>query len=182
MASPTNAAHGVLPLCGGFGHSLTRRLRLRLRNDPMLAPSVASLLASTATRAGCCQRDDRKRVSTALSEALSNAIIHGNLEVSSALRNEGQDAAYRQLIQRRMAETPYKDRTVTIVSETSRLGATWVISDQGVGFDPRALPDPTDPLLRLQFSGRGILVMRSVFHSVEYNAQGTSVTLRLDAA
>lgn len=49
----------------------------------------------------------------ALEEALSNAIIHGNLEVSSKLR-ERDDNAYGDLINESARTAPYADRRVTI--------------------------------------------------------------------
>jgi serine/threonine-protein kinase RsbW len=51
------------------------------------------------------------------------------------------------------------------------------IEDQGCGFNPAELPDPTaDENLEMNH-GRGILLMRAYMSSVVFNPQGNKVTL-----
>ncbi len=52
-----------------------------------------------------------------------------------------------------------------------------MIRDQGRGFDPNSLPDPTDPANLEKAAGRGVLLMRSFMDEVSYNDRGNSVTL-----
>eukprot|EP01025_Chloroclados_australasicus_P025049 TRINITY_DN25060_c0_g1_i1.p1 TRINITY_DN25060_c0_g1~~TRINITY_DN25060_c0_g1_i1.p1 ORF type:complete len:120 (-),score=16.28 TRINITY_DN25060_c0_g1_i1:89-448(-) len=87
---------------------------------------------------------ERLRVGVALEEALLNASYHGNLEVSSKLR-EVNHAEYYDLAERRMSEPPYCDRRVHVHCEMTGDGVKYVIRDEGPGFDPGELPDPTDP-------------------------------------
>ena len=51
--------------------------------------------------------NDRLRIGIALEEALLNALYHGNLEVSSTLRDSDQ-GLYEQTAKQRMKESPYK--------------------------------------------------------------------------
>jgi len=51
------------------------------------------------------------------------------------------------------------------------------IGDEGPGFDPSKLPDPTDPANLEMASGRGILLMRTFMTDVHYNNNGNVVTL-----
>ena len=52
-----------------------------------------------------------------------------------------------------------------------------MIRDEGEGFDPATLPDPTDPANLEKASGRGILLMRTFMDEIVYNNQGNSVLL-----
>ena len=53
-----------------------------------------------------------------------------------------------------------------------------VIRDEGPGFDPSKLPDPTDPKNVDRPCGRGVMLMRAFMDEVLYNSQGNEVTLR----
>ena len=123
-----------------------------------------------------CDEADRTRIGVALEEALANALYHGNLEVRSELRGE-DDEAYRGLILKRLRQPPYRDRRIHVEVRMSRENATFVIRDEGTGFDPSSLPDPTDPVNLEKASGRGLLLMRTFMDEVVYNDRGNTVTL-----
>jgi serine/threonine-protein kinase RsbW len=53
------------------------------------------------------------------------------------------------------------------------------VEDQGPGFDPLQVPDPTAPENLERSSGRGLLLMRSYMIWIRYNEQGNAVTLCL---
>jgi serine/threonine-protein kinase RsbW len=53
------------------------------------------------------------------------------------------------------------------------------VKDQGPGFDPSRVPDPTAPENLERPSGRGLLLMRSYMTWIRYNGQGNAVTLCL---
>ena len=72
-------------------------LHFVLENDPALAPPLIGLLEEQAARLEVCDRHDLMRVGVALHEALLNAIHHGNLELSSELRQESDEKDYRDL-------------------------------------------------------------------------------------
>ena len=54
------------------------------------------------------------------------------------------------------------------------------ISDEGAGFDPAALPDPTDGDHLRSACGRGVLLMRQFMSRVEFNDRGNQVVLERD--
>ena len=59
----------------------------------------------------------------------------------------------------------------------------WVrISDEGDGFDPAEVPDPTDPEQLEAPSGRGIMLMRNFMSKVDYSNGGTTVTMEKEAS
>jgi len=69
------------------------------------------------------------------------------------------------------------NRRIHIEAKLSRDRAVFVIRDDGDGFDPASLPDPTDPANLEKASGRGLLLMRTFMDEVSYNSIGNEVTL-----
>jgi len=98
---------------------------------------------------------DRLRLNLRVSvtEALSNAMLYGNR----------QDPRKRVRIQ-----ASFTTREIAIR-----------VTDEGRGFDPRHLPDPTTPANLRKTRGRGIFLIRHLMDEVNYNDQGNSVEMRL---
>jgi len=112
-------------------------------------PFIERLLEELA-RMGWSDRD-QFGIRLAVEEALVNAIKHGN-----------------QL---------HPDKQVRVECKLSR-EKFWIdITDQGSGFNPHALPDPTAPENLDRPSGRGVLLMQSFMSHIEYNAIGNRVTM-----
>ena len=90
----------------------------------------------------------------AVTEAVNNAIIHGNLN----------DATKK-----------------TVVSyELTSIKLTFSIKDEGVGFDFDNLPDPTDPKNIETPDGRGIFLMRHLSDDVIFHNDGSFVEISFD--
>ena len=90
-------------------------------------------------------------VRLALEEAMVNAIKHGN----------------------RMEP----DKQVFIACELTAEEITVVIEDQGEGFKPEDVPDPTDDENLENPGGRGIMLIRSFMNGVAYNDRGNRLTM-----
>ncbi|HID74557.1 MAG TPA: response regulator [Planctomycetaceae bacterium] len=159
-----------------MGSLVHNHRQFTLENDPVLFAPLVAHFQETLFEMGLCEESDLTRIGVALEEALVNALYHGNLEVSSDLRGE-DDAAYHRLVRRRMAEPPYCRRRVFVEARFSPQQAVFVVGDEGPGFDPSALPDPTDPANLERASGRGLLLMRTFMDDVRYNESGNQVTL-----
>jgi CheY-like chemotaxis protein/anti-sigma regulatory factor (Ser/Thr protein kinase) len=156
---------------------MTRRSsQFVLENDPSLVPPLVALFREDLIEVGLCDLTGATRAGIALEEALLNAIYHGNLEVSSDLRENGDEAFHALAAQRRTQE-PYRDRRVKVTARMSPKRAMFVIADQGPGFDVSKLPDPTDLEYLDRPSGRGVLLMRAFMSEVRYSATGNCVTL-----
>ena len=125
---------------------------------------------------GLCENGQLTRIGVALGEAMINAAEHGNLELDSHLREIDRDAYLEQGRQRR-EQPPYSERRVRVDATITRDEATFVVRDEGNGFDPTSLPDPTDPKNLLKASGRGIMLMRTFMDEVIFNVIGNEVTL-----
>lgn len=151
-------------------------IEIRIGPDPGAIPTVAGYVQRILEDYGLSSDRERARVGLAITEALSNAIIHGNLEVSSEARAELSDRYFQQIDERRNKQ-PWSDRAVHISMRFSQSTATFVIHDQGKGFDRTALADPTDGENLTIPSGRGILLMKAYCDVVTWNDKGNEVTM-----
>lgn len=151
-------------------------VELQLGNDPALVPVVVGYFQRILEDYGLTGARELMQIGVALTEALANSMIHGNLEIGSDLRAERSDVFYDLIDERRHIE-PYRGRVVDIVMRISQSVAAFVIRDQGKGFDRAALPDPLAPENLVKPSGRGILLMKTYSDTVSWNDSGTEVTL-----
>lgn len=147
-----------------------------LSNEPSMLTSLVSYLQTLLNDMGLLAEVDRLRVGVALEEALLNAAYHGNLEVSSDLR-ESDHTAYYQLARERLDQEPYKHRSIFVEAKLNRDEVSYKIRDEGPGFNPSELPDPTDPANLERPCGRGLLLMRTFMDAVEYNDIGNQVVM-----
>jgi anti-sigma regulatory factor (Ser/Thr protein kinase) len=84
---------------------------------------------------------------------------------------------YQRLVDERCRSEPYTSRTLHVVVEITPHLGRFVIRDQGPGFDPSSLPDPTAPENLEKVSGRGLLLMRTFMDEVHFNDIGNEVVL-----
>ena len=154
-----------------------------LDNDMASIPPLIGYLEAGLKRMRICDETALIQVAVALREALVNAVLHGNLELSSDLV-ESDEKAFAALAEQRRNTPPWRDRRVRVTSTESHTEATYVISDDGAGFDPTALPDPTDLSNLEKRSGRGLLLIRTFMDEVRHNDKGNEITLvkRADAS
>ena len=123
-----------------------------------------------------CDQIGRLRIGIALEESLLNAMYHGNLELSSDLRQDGSNT-YEQLATIRRYLAPFADRQLHVHVRFDTSKATFIIRDEGPGFDVSKLPDPTDPENMLKVSGRGLLLIRTFMDEVHHNSTGNEIAL-----
>ena len=159
-----------------LGRLLADQYKLCLVNDRGLMSATARFLRQAVQAVGLCPDHDLPRLGVALEEALLNACLHGNLELDSALR-EGDGKAFDELALQRSAQQPWMDRRVMVSATITSKKMQVDISDEGRGFDPLNLPDPTDPENLMKPHGRGVLMMRLFLDDVQWNECGNAVTL-----
>jgi Anti-sigma regulatory factor (Ser/Thr protein kinase) len=87
-----------------------------------------------------------------LTEAVNNAIIHGNRED--------------------------QEKYVLVVVHESTKTLTFTVHDEGQGFDPLKVPDPTCPEYIDCCGGRGVFLMKQLADEVRYLNDGRSVRMR----
>jgi serine/threonine-protein kinase RsbW len=91
-----------------------------------------------------------------LTEAVTNAIVHGNCEEES--------------------------KTVQVRLKKERDCIAVRVSDEGAGFDYNHLPDPTSPENLCKCGGRGVFLMRQLSDQLRFHNNGSTVELRFKIA
>ena len=95
--------------------------------------------------------DHYGNILVALTEAVNNAIYHGN--------------------------KADPEKTIDISFKCKNNQISFIIKDQGKGFDPSALPDPTNPENIEKPHGRGVFLMKNLADKVEFQDNGCCVVL-----
>ncbi len=114
-----------------------------------LEPSCRVILEALEARG--FSQDDIFAVHLALEEAFLNAVKHGN----------------------RM--DPTKKVTIEYVVDPEKVEIR--MTDEGLGFDPDRIPDPRVGKNLYRPEGRGLLLIRSYMHTVEYSERGNSLRM-----
>lgn len=161
-----------------MGRFATRSsITLRIDNDETLVAKVISRFELTLIELGTFDDGCRMQVAMALDEAILNAIVHGNLEVDSVLREQGDGSGYQSLIEKRRVTEPYASRRVTVSLDATTDAATFVVRDEGPGFDPNHLCDATDQEHIEGLGGRGMLMINAFMDKVFHNECGNELTM-----
>lgn len=119
-------------------------------------------------------------IGTAVAEALLNAVEHGNLEFKSTTREQGDDAVekyFKSIIDPIILNRSVVFTLVFHKPTAENVEATIKITDEGTGFNPDDLFDPTTAEKLEGISGRGILLMRCFMDEVFFNIKGNQVTM-----
>ncbi len=119
---------------------------------------------------------DRLQIGMAIDEALVNAMHHGNLEVDSNLRDVDETRYYSQIRERRCCE-PFCRRRVSVQAQFSEQHVCIQISDDGPGFDPAKIEDPTTDDNVQRIGGRGLFLIRAFMSQVSHNGCGNQITM-----
>lgn len=112
-------------------------------------------LVDTVCQAFCgwagIEAETADQIAMAAVEAATNAAVHGN----KCLRS----------------------KKVRVLFEKTRREIIVTVMDEGEGFDPDQVPDPTDENNLLRESGRGIFIMRQFMDRVEFEESENGGTL-----
>lgn len=153
-----------------FEHSLENKISL-----------IEPLTTLTARMIGGLEVGDETfalQAAVALDNAITNAMLHGNLELRHDDLLESPAATLESnMALDRLQRAPYCDRRVHVSVEVTPTRAQFIVRDEGTGFQqqPWALND--DALPRIDEAGKGLFLMRSLMDSVTYNETGNEVTL-----
>lgn len=112
----------------------------------------------------------------ALQEAVSNAVMHGNLCLDGRLRSSREGlAVFTRTMQHRLADPRFTRRPVTIAADWNQTHLVIRVEDRGRGFQPPAVSLPVAPKA---CSGRGIGQIRALCQRVSFTRQGRRISMR----
>ncbi|HRH10618.1 MAG TPA: ATP-binding protein [Bacteroidia bacterium] len=123
---------------------------LKISSDPQNLRLVEKLIDDVCQIYNVNQ-DCYGNILIAVTEAVNNAISHGN------------------------NNNPSKKVSIGFESDEKQL--TFKIEDEGPGFDYQNLPDPTDPANLEKINGRGVFLMKNLADKIEFHNNGTQVSL-----
>lgn len=124
--------------------------KLRIESKMSGLRLVESCVDTLTSELGISQ-DSYGKILVATMEAVNNAIQHGN------------------------KSNPEKYVEVEIL--LGNKDVTVVVTDEGKGFDPKNVPDPTRPENIEEINGRGVFLMSKLADRMEYNSIGNSVKM-----
>lgn len=151
--SPLRAAVAPLPAAP---HGLVSQLTLSLPSDTARVEEAIDLVCRHLQAEFLSERTIRFNLRVALAEALANAILYGN------------------------ANDPTKSVHVSVRFGPGRVEME--VADEGEGFDPATLPDPTSDERLLLPSGRGIYLIQKLVDEVRFNDRGNAICMILRRA
>jgi serine/threonine-protein kinase RsbW len=124
--------------------------KIRIESKVANLRIVENAIDEATTVIGISQ-DNYGKILVSAMEAVNNAILHGN------------------------RSNPEKMVDIEIVSKGEELNIT--VTDEGKGFKPETVPDPTTPENIEALNGRGIYLMSHLADKIEYSKKGNSVTM-----
>jgi CheY-like chemotaxis protein len=145
----------------------------RLLNELDLIDPLVDMIQEIACSHGFCEQRDRANLGIALEAALANAMVRGNLEMN---REEFPVATPENMSQRSALES-YADRRVYFRASITPEVATFLVRDEGPGFDVVKTFENTRADAASGETGRGLMLMDSLMDEVTFNEQGNEVTL-----
>jgi len=137
------------------GIGTPHELEIELPNDLRAIEQSVEVVLDRGRQVGFDPDRLRLNLRVGLTEALANAMLYGN----------GQDPRKRVYVEARLSRDHISIR----------------VTDEGRGFDPGSIPDPTLPDRIARSCGRGIFLIRRLMDHVQYNERGNSIEMRLSA-
>ncbi len=158
---------GAPPVEPGFYLSLTTGTAYGLQ--------CAALVCDELARRGVLTGERRGNVELCLHEAVANAIVHGNLGISSAAKNQPEGhRLFSRLLRDRLGDRAIRRRRLDIFARWGGDGLSVAVLDQGGGFDTACLPTGSAGGAR---SGRGFLFMQALAARVRVTDGGRCTVL-----
>ena len=148
-----------------------------LKNDSSFFTPLVVHFQDECAAMGICDQSEQIRLRRGVGRGVRQR--HVPRQPGASIRRSARldSDAYHGLAESRRRQSPYQERRIE--DRCSPLGekAVFVVRDEGPGFDPASLPDPTDPANLDKVTGRGILLMRAFMDEVEFSPRGNEVTM-----
>ncbi len=152
-----------------------------LQNDPLEASCYVNLVCNFLYNAGRLDIDSKADLGLALHEMLMNAIEHGNCGITYEDKEEWLqgDRYIMDLIEQRCQDPAIAKRRVTFEYAIGPASSSFLIADEGEGFNWRAMADPSNDENLLRRHGRGILMTKISTRNLSYNEKGNEVRFEI---
>jgi len=128
-----------------------QQVMLKLPSDPRNIEVVESFVQKIAEKYRLSP-DQYGNLRLSVTEAVTNAIIHGNMQDES--------------------------KTVCVELRKKKGSIAIRVSDEGCGFDYKSVPDPTLPENVCKCGGRGVFLMRNCSDRIAFRDNGSTVEMQ----
>jgi len=129
---------------------ITELFTLQLPSQPESIARLELLIEEIADKYQVSE-DTFANMMTCLSEAVNNAIMHGN-------QND-------------------PDKKVIVNAEVDGRRIIWTVTDEGAGFNPDQIQDPTAPENLENLTGRGVFIIKQLADQCVFNERGNEIEL-----
>ncbi|MBK8388285.1 MAG: ATP-binding protein [Saprospiraceae bacterium] len=125
-------------------------IELRIQTRPENINQLENYVQEVVTQVGMGSNKFAD-ILISLTEAVNNAMIHGNKNC--------------------------EEKNVLIRCKGQKTGIAFLVKDEGDGFNPSEVPNPTDENLLDCCGGRGVYIMTQLADRVKYMDNGTTVEM-----
>lgn len=148
----------------------------------LLVPCYANLIANYLFNVGFLDAESKTSISLVLTEMLINAIEHGNCAITSEEKTKHLEkhSTIHDLVRKKSRDKKIAASKVYFSYDINREHSTFVIRDEGKGFDWKSYLDGDGEIDFLSVHGRGILLTRQVVNHIAYNNKGNEVSLEIE--
>ena len=129
---------------------------------------------------------NHQQLEIAFNEALTNALIYGNLKIPGDLRESKGDDAFWEMVKRREQDESFNTREITLRMEYHEDRLVLTVRDEGDGFDWKGLVSSMDKARdetagpdTLASHGRGLLILRNYVDDLQWNEKGNEVSFAM---
>ncbi|MSQ95263.1 MAG: cyclic nucleotide-binding domain-containing protein [Gemmataceae bacterium] len=168
----------------GIGFDLVQALSAsyQLHNDTIEANCYANMLCNFLYNANKIDSSGKMQISIAMTEMLINGIEHGNCGVTYAEKSAWLEDGnmMRDLIAKKCDDPAVRDKRVLFEYTIAPTNSTFLVADEGPGFDWRGLKDPAQTENVYALHGRGIKMTRKYTKNLTYNDKGNAVTFEIE--
>lgn len=147
-------------------------------NDPIDIRFYTNFLVTYLYNANRISSEERFNLQMTLMELLTNALEHGNLEISYEDKTKWmkQGGDILQLIATRAKMPQFANRRIHISYSIGKSTSTFTIKDDGNGFDWR---NRTKEASDTELHGRGINLSKQLVQKLSYNEKGNQVSFEI---
>lgn len=159
--------------------ALGKSFYLSLTTSTAMTSQPAIVVCDRLIALGVLISERRPSVELCLHEAVANAVMHGNLGLSSSAKEqpEGGYRAFSLSVNEHLHDSALRRRRVDIFVRWTTDDFTLSVADEGDGFDIGGLRLKPEGSAR---SGRGFLFMRALADGLSIGDHGRCTTLRFD--
>lgn len=173
----------------GLGYELVPNIsaKFSLSNDALEAACYINLVCNALFCSSLVNLSGKRKLQLALHELLTNAIEHGNCNISFEDKTAWLESggSMEELIKQRLTDDAVAARKITFEFYTGKSQADFIITDQGSGFNWESvlnanasrlsdaeLPEISD----IRLHGRGLSITKAIVYDLQFNQRGNQVS------